>query len=89
MAQLCAILDIIDSGLGSSRMRYFRIATVLLALGLVSATRASQECSVCFNAGKSTFPSIAACEARCRETGNRPALSTCGVRASCPSNRGK
>jgi hypothetical protein len=46
-----------------------------------------QKCSICFNAGKSTFPSIAACEANCRQNGNRPAIATCGVRAACPANK--
>ncbi len=73
-------------------MRYL-LSVTLLAITVQSASAATQcmpcktKCSVCFNAGKSTFPSIAACEANCDAYGNRPALATCGIRAACPANK--
>jgi hypothetical protein len=72
-------------------MRYILAAAILGSMMQVSHAAQCMpciaKCSICFNAGKSTFPSIAACEANCKATGNRPALATCGVRAACPAGK--
>jgi len=73
-------------------MRYLLTALFVSVLGTQAFAAQEclpciQKCSICFNAGKSTFPSIAACEADCRQRGNRPVIATCGVRAACPASK--
>jgi hypothetical protein len=68
-----------------------KLVLVAAAILLLNSTALAAECmpcqakcAVCFNAGKSTYSSVAACEADCRKAGNPMALATCGVRAKCP-----
>jgi len=73
-------------------MKYLLMTAAMLAVAAIDPARAQQcmpcmtKCSICFNAGKSTFPSVEACRENCRATGNQPVLARCGVRAACPSN---
>src|SRR5262249_62388853 len=74
--------DVRNCGTGGN-MRYL-LASAILALMVQSSGAAEcmpcmTKCSICFNAGKSTFPSIAACEANCRATGNPTLLATLGI----------
>lgn len=48
-----------------------------------SCMRCQTKCSVCFNAGQSTFPSIDACKSDCARLGNPTVVATCGVRKRC------
>jgi hypothetical protein len=73
-------------------MRYLLALTMVAMMAEPSGAAqrcmpCQSKCSICFNAGKSTFPSIAACEANCNANGNPSVLATCGVRAVCPTNR--
>jgi hypothetical protein len=74
------------------KMKYLLMTAAILSVAAIDPARAQQcmpcmtKCSICFNAGKSTFPSVDACRQDCQARGNRPVLARCGVRAACPAN---